>query len=148
NPSMHVGSVQVDAGIGQYGWLNADQIAQATSRNTTDFTASGAPVANPNFNSSLVNTNQIIVKHIQPPTQKGKAQPAAFSATTGFLTHFNQTTFPLAATLPAVVEAQPLRFFFDFVNNWEAVGSNKGLGLQADGRYEPLLGYLALEELR
>ena len=27
-----------------------------------------------------------------------------------------------------------MRFFFDFVNNWEAVGSNKGLGLQAGVR--------------
>jgi Putative porin len=131
NPQMHVGPVQVEAGLGQYGWMNADQIAQATSRNTTDFTASGAPVANANFNSTLVNTNQIVVRRIQPPTQKGKAQPAAFSATTGFLSHFNQTNFNFATTLPNVVEAQPLRFFFDFVNNWEAVGSNKGLGLQA-----------------
>jgi hypothetical protein len=131
NPSMHVGSVQVDAGLGQYGWMNADQIAQATSRNTTDFTASGAPVANSNFNSTLVNTNQIVVQHIQPPTQKGKTQPAAFSSTTGFLSNFNQTNFTLAATVPDVIEAQPMRFFFDLVNNWEAVGSNKGLGLQA-----------------
>jgi hypothetical protein len=131
NPSMHVGPVQLDAGLGQYGWLNADQIAQATSRNTTDFTASGAPVANPNFNSTLVNTNQIVVQRIQPPTQKGKTQPAAFSSTTGFLSNFNQTNFTLAATVPDVIQAQPVRFFFDLVNNWSAVGSNKGLGLQA-----------------
>ena len=131
NPSMHVGTVQVEAGIGQYGWLNADQIAQATSRNTTAFTASGAAVPNPNFNSNLVNTNQIVVKHIQPPTQKGKAQPAAFSATTGFVSDFNQTNVTLAATLPNVIEAQPLRFFFDYVNNWGAVGADKGFGLQA-----------------
>ena len=131
NPSMHVGPVQLDAGLGQYGWLNADQIAQATSRNTTDFTASGAPVANSNFNSTLVNTNQIVVQRIQPPTQKGKTQPAAFSSTTGFLSNFNQTNFTLAATVPDVIQAQPVRFFFDLVNNWSAVGSNKGLGLQA-----------------
>jgi Putative porin len=131
NPSMHVGPVQVDAGIGQYGWLNADQIAQATSRNTTNFTASGAPVANSNFNSSLVNTNQIIVQHIQPPTPKGGKQPAAFSATTGFLSDFNQTNLTLAATVPDVVEAQPLRFFFDYVHNWGAVGSDKANGFQA-----------------
>src|SRR5215471_7239745 len=130
NPSMHVGSVVVDTGIGQYGWLNANQIAQATSRNTTNFTASGAPVANSNFNSSLFNTNQIIVQHIQPPTPKGGKQPAAFSATTGFLSSFNQTNFTIAATVPDVVEAQPLRFFFDYVHNWGAVGSDKANGLQ------------------
>src|SRR5262249_21616978 len=131
NPSMHVGPVQVDAGIGQYGWLNADQIAQATSRNTTAFTASGAPVADSNFNSTLVNTHQIVVQHIHPPTPGGGKQPAAFSATTGFLSSFNQTNFTLQATVPDVIQAQPVRFFFDFVHNWGAVGSNKGNGLQA-----------------
>ena len=131
NPSMHVGALQLEAGIGQYGWLNADQIAQATSKNTTAFTAAGAPVANSNFNSTLVNTNQIVVQHIQPPTPVGGKQPAAFSATTGFLSNFNQTNFTLAATMPDVVQAQPLRFFFDFVHNWGAVGANKGTGFQA-----------------
>jgi len=134
NPSMHVGPVVVDAGIGQYGWLNANQIAQATSRNTTNFTASGAPVANSNFNSSLFNTNQIIIQHIQPPTPKGGKQPAAFSATTGFLSSFNQTNFTMAATVPDVVEAQPVRFFFDFVHNWGAVGSDKANGFQGGVR--------------
>src|SRR5262249_2293145 len=71
NRSLHIGPVQIEAGIGQYGWINPDQIAQATSRNTTAFTAAGAPVPNSNFNSSLVNTNQIVVQHIQPPTQPG-----------------------------------------------------------------------------
>ena len=33
--------------------------------------------------------------------------------------------------MPNVVQAQPVRFFLDFVNNWGAVGSNKGFGLQA-----------------
>jgi hypothetical protein len=131
NPSLHIGPVQIEAGIGQYGWINPDQIAQATSRNTTAFTAAGAPVANSNFNSSLINTNQIVVQHIQPPTQPGAKQPAAFSATTGFLSSFNQTNFTLSATVPNVVQAQPVRFFFDFVHNWGAVGPNKALGLQA-----------------
>jgi len=35
NPSGHLGSVQVEAGIGQYWWLNSDQIAQALSANTS-----------------------------------------------------------------------------------------------------------------
>jgi putative porin len=128
NPSMHIGPLQLDAGLGQYWWLNPDQIAQATSRNTTSFTASGAPVANGNFNSTLVNTNQIVLKKIQPPTQKGGKQPAAFAATTGFLSDFNQTNLALQGTIPNVVRAQPLRFFLDFVNNWGA--ESKGFGWQ------------------
>jgi hypothetical protein len=128
NPTMHIGPVQLDAGIGQYWWLNPDEIAQATSRNTTAFTASGAPVANPNFNSTLVNTNQLVVQKIQPPTQKGSKQPAAFTSTTGFLSDFNQTNLTLQATVPNVVRAQPVKFFLDFVENWGAV--NKGFGWQ------------------
>src|SRR5438874_1784231 len=37
NPTLHVGSVGFEAGVGQYWWLNPDQIAQAESRNTTAF---------------------------------------------------------------------------------------------------------------
>jgi hypothetical protein len=128
NPSMHIGPVQIDAGIGQYWWLNPDAIAQATSRNTTAYTASGAPVANSNFNSTLVNTNQIVLKKIQPPTQKGGKQPTPFTSTTGFLSDFNQTDLNLQATVPNVVRAQPLKFFLEGVNNWGAV--DKGFGWQ------------------
>src|SRR5438477_11091700 len=67
NPSLHFGNVQVEAGLGQYYWLNPDQIAQALSRNTTAFTASGSPVANSAFNSQLANTNLLVTKTIQPP---------------------------------------------------------------------------------
>jgi hypothetical protein len=130
NPQMHIGPLQLEAGIGQYGWVNPDQIAQATSRNTTAFTAAGAPVANSNFNNALVNTNQIVVQHIQPPTPVGGKQPAAFSAITGFLSNWNQTHFQLQATVPDVVQAQPVRLFADFVHNWGAVGSNKANGYQ------------------
>src|SRR5262249_22548267 len=105
------------------------QIAQATSRNTIAFTASGAPVANSNFNSSLFNTNQLVVRHIQPPTPVGGKQPAAFSATTGFLSDFNQTNVNLAATLPDVVHEQPERFFFGSLHNWGAVGCDESTGL-------------------
>jgi hypothetical protein len=108
--------------------MNPDEIAQATSRNTTAFTASGAPVANPNFNSSLVNTNQLVVQKVQPPTPVGGKQPAAFASTTGFLSDFNQTNLTLAATVPNVVQAQPLKVFLDYVNNWGAV--SKGFGWQ------------------
>ena len=131
NPSMHIGPVQLEAGVGQYGWINPDQIAQATSRNTTAFTASGAAVANSNFNSSLFNTNQLVVQHIQPPTPVGGKQPAAFSATTGFLSNWNQTDFNIQATVPDVVQAQPVRFWFEYVHNWGAVGSDRANGYQA-----------------
>ena len=47
NPTAHFGTVQMEAGLGQYWWLNSDQIAQAQSKNTTAFTASGAPVTLP-----------------------------------------------------------------------------------------------------
>src|SRR5438132_1501863 len=38
NPSLHFGDLQLEAGLGQYWWLNPDQIAQALSRNPTAFT--------------------------------------------------------------------------------------------------------------
>ncbi len=66
NPSFHFGDIQLEAGLGQYYWLNADLIAQALSKNTTAFTASGAPVANSAFNPQLVNTNLLVTRTIQP----------------------------------------------------------------------------------
>ena len=120
NPSLHFGNVQVEAGLGQYWWLNPDQIAQALSRNTTAFTASGAPVANGKFNSSLANTNLLVTKTIQPPTTTPGKKPAAFTAITGYQSGFNQTNFALGATVPNVVLTQPLRFWGDYVYNWDA----------------------------
>jgi hypothetical protein len=120
NPSLHFGDVQVEAGLAQYWWLNPDLIAQALSRNTTAFTASGAPVANSNFNSTLVNTNLLVQKKIQPPTTVPGRKPAAFTATTGYQSGFNESNFTLAATLPNVVQTRPLRFWADYVYNWDA----------------------------
>src|SRR5262245_20625298 len=98
NPTWHFGNVQFEGGLGQYYWLSANEIAQSLSRNTTAFTATGAPVANPNFNSSLVNTNKLIVRTIQPPTPAGGKKPAAFTAITGYQSGFNQTNLIMAAT--------------------------------------------------
>ncbi len=120
NPSLHLGSTQLEAGLGQFWWLNPDQIAQALSRNTTAFTASGAPVANGSFNSSLFNSNLVVTKTIQPPTLKGKAKPAAFTAITGYQSGFNQSNAVLQATIPNLVQAQSLRAWIDYVYNWEA----------------------------
>ena len=120
NPSLHFGNVQVDAGLAQFWWLNPDLIAQALSRNTTAFTAAGAPVANSNFNGSLINTNLLVTKRIQPPQLRPGTTPAAFNAITGFQSGFNESNFTFAATVPHVVLAQPLRLFADYVYNWDA----------------------------
>ena len=120
NPSLHFGSVLLEAGLAQYWWLNPDQIAQALSRNTTAFTASGAPVANSAFNSSLVNTNLLVTKTIQPPTTTPGKKPAAFTAITGYQSGFNQSNFTLATTVPNVVLTYPLRWWADYVYNWDA----------------------------
>src|SRR5437762_3088742 len=120
NPSLHFGDVQVEAGLAQYWWLNPDLIAQALSRNTTAFTASGAPVANSSFNSSLVNTNLLVTKNIRPPRLPNGTQPAAFSAITGYKSGFNESNLTLAATIPNAVQARPLRVWADHVYNWDA----------------------------
>ena len=120
NPSLHFGNVQVEAGLAQYYWLNPDLIAQALSRNTTAFTASGAPVANSSFNSSLVNTNLLVTRTIQPPTTVPGRKPAAFTAITGYQSGFNESNLTLAATVPNLIAAQPLRWWADYVYNWDA----------------------------
>jgi putative porin len=120
NPSFHFGDVQLEAGLGQFWWLDPDQIAQALSRNTTAFTASGAPVANPNFNSALANTNLLNTVIVQPPTTKPGVKPARFSAITGYRSGFNQTNAVIAATVPNLVLSQPLRLWLDYVYNWDA----------------------------
>jgi hypothetical protein len=120
NPAMHFGDVQVEMGLGQFWWLNPDLIAQALSKNSTAFDASGKPIANSTFNGSLVNTNLVVSKTIQPPTPPGGKTPAAFSAITGYESGFNQSSATVAATIPHLVLAQPLRLFADYVYNWDA----------------------------
>ena len=120
NPTAHFGNVELEAGAGQLWWLNADLIAQALSKNTTAFTASGAPVANSNFNSSLFNTNLLVNQVVQPPQTKPGTKPARFTAITGYQSGFNETNLTLAATVPNVVLNQPLRFWGDYVYNWDA----------------------------
>jgi len=120
NPTFHFGDVQLEAGLGQYWWLNPDLIAQALSKNTTAFTASGSPVANSSFNSTLANTNLLVTQTIQPPQQRGAKKPAPFTAITGYQSGFNQSNLTLAATVPNVVQTQPLRVWVDYVYNWQA----------------------------
>src|SRR5262249_15561967 len=131
NPTWHFGNVQFEAGLGQYYWLNANLIAQSLSKNTTAFTSTGAPVANPNFNSSLANTNLLIVKNIQPPTPAGGKKPAAFTAITGYQSGFNQTNLVMSGTIPNVLFSQPLKLWMDYVHNWQAGGPRQdGLSWQ------------------
>jgi hypothetical protein len=92
NPIGHVGSVQLEGGIAQWWWLNPDLIAQAL-----------------NTNSQLFNTN-LVTKE----TVNGKTQ------ITGYESGFNQTQLTFAATVPDVVETMPLKFFLDYVYNWQA----------------------------
>jgi len=120
NPSLHFGSVQLEAGLGEYWWLNPDQIAQALSKNTTAFTASGAAVANSGFNGTLFNSNLLVTKTIQPPTTTPGKKPAAFTAVTGYQSGFNQSNAVLATTIPNLVLTQPLRLWADYVYNWDA----------------------------
>src|SRR5216117_119586 len=92
NPSMHFGNLQLEAGLGQYWWLNADQIAQSL-----------------NTNSSLTNTNLLTTQ-----TVGGK------TTITGYQGAFNQSNATVAATWPNLVGTQPLRAFADYVYNWQA----------------------------
>jgi hypothetical protein len=124
NPSMHFGDLQVEAGIGQYWWLNSDTIAQSLDRNTTAFDASGKPIANSGFNSALANTNLLTTTTVHPPKLANGTTPSPFSVITGYASAFNQTNATLSATIPNVVLAQPLRLFADYVYNWEAVNDD------------------------
>ena len=102
NPSMHFGSLQLEAGLGQYWWLNADQIAQAL-----------------NTNSALKNTNLVTSE-----TVGGKTM------ITGYQGAFNESNATIAATWPNLIGAQPLKAFADYVYNWEAA-TDDAHGVQA-----------------
>jgi len=133
NPSMHFGNVQVEAGLGQYWFLNSDQIAQSLSANSTSFDSSGRPVPNPNRNTALANTNLLDVATIQPPRLANGTLPASFTSTVGYMSAFNESNATLAATIPNVVVNQPLRLFADYVYNWEAA-TDDAHGWQAGAR--------------
>ena len=92
NPSMHFGNLQLEAGLGHYWWLNADQIAQALNTNT-----------------ALINTNLLTTQ-----TVGGK------TTVTGYQGAFNQSNATLAATWPNLIGTQPLKAFTDYIYNWEA----------------------------
>jgi hypothetical protein len=96
NPTAHVGNVLLEGGLGQYYWLNPDLIAQAS-----------------NTNSTLVLSNLV-----------DKATVGGKSTIVGFQSGFNQTDLTLAATIPNAAGTMPLKFFGDYVHNWQATDSN------------------------
>jgi hypothetical protein len=96
NPTAHVGNVLLEGGLGQYYWLNPDLIAQAS-----------------NTNSTLVLSNLV-----------DKATVSGKSTIIGFQSGFNQTDLTLAATIPNIAGTMPLKFFGDYVYNWQATDSN------------------------
>jgi hypothetical protein len=106
NPIGHVGSVQLEGGIAQWWWLNPDLIAQAL-----------------NTNNQLFNTN-LVVKQ----TVNGKSQIVAYES------GFNQTQLTFAATVPDVVETMPLKFFLDYVYNWQAA-TDEAQGVMAGVKF-------------
>jgi hypothetical protein len=94
NPTAHIGNVLLEAGVGQYWWLNPDSIAQSG-----------------NTNSSLELTNALTTT----------IDDDGDTVITGFASGFNQTNVSLAATIPDVIGSMPLKAFGDFVYNWQAV---------------------------
>jgi hypothetical protein len=96
NPTAHVGNVLLEGGLGQYYWLNPDVIAQAS-----------------NTNSTLVLSNLV-----------DKATVSGKSTIVGFQSGFDQTNLTLAATIPNIAGTMPLRFFGDYVHNWQATDSH------------------------
>ncbi len=93
NPVGHAGAVQLEGGVGQYYWLNPNEIAQQL-----------------NTNSVLINTNQVI--------EDSDGDVVAYRSA------FNQTNLNMAVTVPDVVGTMPLRFFGEYVYNWQGVGDD------------------------
>jgi hypothetical protein len=94
NPSAHFGDLQLEGGVGQYWFLNPDEIATAG-----------------NSNSQLVETNSVTTN--------------ADGDITGYLGAFNETDVALAATLHnAAGGNMPLKFFMEYVYNWESPDSD------------------------
>jgi hypothetical protein len=105
NPSLHFGNVLVEAGVGQYWWLNPDSIAVAGNTNSTIC----------GLTTNLVNAEVDGV-----PLQASGCPGDDDAVVTGFAGGFNQTNLTLAATVPDVVGSMPLRMFGDYVYNWQA----------------------------
>jgi len=98
NPLMHFGDVQLEGGIGQYWWRDADLIAQA---------------ANTNSVIKQFTTNRVIL------ASDGKTID-------GFQSGFNTTNLNAAATIPNVAGGtMPLKIFGDYIYNWDAANTSR-----------------------
>jgi len=104
-PRLKLGDVEVEVGLGQLWWYNADLIAQQLDSN-----------------SSLENTNLL-----QTATVDGDSEIL------GYRSNFNQTQLTALATFPNVVLGQPLRLGLDWVYNWGAA-TDQDFGVQGSVR--------------
>lgn len=98
NPSFKFGTTEVEAGVGQFGYLNVNQIAQAVN-----------PNGGSSFNRTLKNTNLTETD----PDGNFVYQSA-----------YQQTDANLAITLPNAVGAMPVKLFGEYVHNWDAVNQD------------------------
>lgn len=114
NPVGHVGNVELEAGAGQFFYVNPDPIAVAANTNSK---------LNVGLSQqTLGNTNVL-----ETATVSGK------KTITGFAGAFNLTNLNLQATLPNVLWGQPLRVFTDYVYNWGA-STDDAQGVSAGAR--------------
>lgn len=116
NPSGHFGDWLLEGGVGQYWWLNADQIA-------TSF----------NSNKVLKNTNVVEIADDKGNIRTdatGFAKLGKGETFAGYAGAFNQTQATVALTHPTLVYGKPLKVFADYVYNWEAFGDD-AQGVQA-----------------
>lgn len=91
-PRAKIGSVTVEAGLGQFWWYRADLIARELERN-----------------DALQNTNLLVTR----PADGGRE-------IVGYRSDFNLTSLTMLVTVPAFAFGQPLRVGFDWVYNWGA----------------------------
>jgi hypothetical protein len=99
NPLLKIGSADVELGAGQYWYFNEDQIATAANDNGE------LEIGGPTGNAVFEEDDEIA----------------------GFLSSFNLTNVGATVTFPNVVGPMPLRFFGDYVHNWDAFNNqNEG----------------------
>ncbi len=96
NPVLRLGTTQVEMGLGQYWFLDADLVAREL-----------------NTNSALTNTNLLDTRVVDGET-----------VIVGYRGAFNMTHPSVMVTVPDALGGHPLRVFADYVYNWEAATSD------------------------
>jgi hypothetical protein len=102
NPQMHFGTTLVEAGVGQYWYLNDDLIASASNSNS----------------------------QLEVGGATGNAVFEEDDEVAGYRSAFNLTNGALAVTFPNVIGAQPFRVFGDVVYNHDAFDGDDDWGYQ------------------